>query len=264
MQFVIFCTRNVQGSEVVKMVMRIDCNGMYYRKLNKIIRDAAESGESEFILDHVNGQRYIGSGINKKIKITINGVPGNDLAMFMNGPIITVNANTQDGIANTMNAGEIIVHGNAGDVIGYGMRGGKIYIRGNVGYRTGIHMKEYKKQVPVIIAGGVACDFCAEYMAGGILVLLGLEKKRDVPITGDYLGTGMHGGVIYIRGGVDENMLGKEVSVLELDEKDIKLLKKHLAEFCEHFGFDLEEVMSKPFVKLLPVSSRPYGNLYAY
>lgn len=46
--------------------MKIDCSGMYYRKLNKIIRDAAEAGESEFILDHVNGQRYIGSGINKK------------------------------------------------------------------------------------------------------------------------------------------------------------------------------------------------------
>ncbi|NMG82898.1 MAG: hypothetical protein GIS02_01675 [Methanosarcinales archaeon] len=52
--------------------------------------------------------------------------------------------------------------------------------------------------------------------------------------------------------------------MLELDEKDLKLLKKHLAELCEYFGLDLEEVMSKPFVKLLPVSSRPYGNLYAY
>ncbi|NIA10648.1 MAG: hypothetical protein GWP10_13205 [Nitrospiraceae bacterium] len=247
------------------MVMRIDCKGLYYRKQNKMIRDAAEAGETEFVLDNVNGQRYIGGGIEKKIRITVNGVPGNDLAMFMNGPTIIVNANAQDGIGNTMNAGEVIVHGNAGDVIGYGMRGGKVYIKGNVGYRTGIHAKEYKKQVPVIIAGGVAGDFCGEYMAGGILVLLGLGRAEGAPIAGDYLGTGMHGGVIYLRGDVvDESTIGAEVSVLPADEKDMKLLKKHLTEFCEYFGFDLEDVMSEPFVKLLPVSSRPYGDLYAY
>jgi len=249
---------------VREMVMRIDCKGLYYRKQNKIIRDAVKEGETEFILDNANGQRYIGNGINEKILITVNGVPGNDLAMFMNGPTIIVNANAQDGAANTMNAGEVIVHGSAGDVLGYGLRGGKLYIKGDVGYRTGIHMKEYKRQVPVIIAGGVAGDFCGEYMAGGILILLGLDKDEKTPIAGDYLGTGMHGGVIYIRGEVDEYALGKEVSALEPDEKDMKLLNKHISEFCEHFGFDLEEIMSKPFVKLLPVSSRPYGDLYAY
>lgn len=246
------------------MVMEIDCKGMYYKKLNKMIRDAIDNNETEFILNNINGQRYIGNGINEKIKITINGVPGNDLAMFMNGPSLIVNANGQDGLANTMNAGEIIIHGSAGDVLGYGMRGGKLLIRDNVGYRTGIHMKEYKKQVPVIIVGGVAGDFCGEYMAGGILVLLGLDKDNDTQIAGDYLGTGMHGGVIYIRGEVEEHTLGKEVSVLELNDKDTKVLKKHLGEYCKDFGLDLEDVMSKPFIKLLPVSSRPYGNLYAY
>ncbi len=252
------------ASEVVEMAMTIDCKGMYYRKLNKMIRNAVEEGETEFVLDNINGQRYIGNGINEKVKITINGVPGNDLAMFMNGPTLIVNANAQDTIANTMNAGEIIVHGSAGDVLGYGMRGGKLYIKGNVGYRTGIHMKEYKKQIPAIIAGGVAGDFCGEYMAGGILILLGLNKDDDTPIAGDYFGTGMHGGVIYVRGDVDESTLGKEVSVLELDKKDDKTLKKHLTEYCEHFGLNYDDVMRKPFVKLLPVSTRPYGNMYAY
>jgi glutamate synthase domain-containing protein 3 len=248
----------------MKMVMRIDCKGLYYRKQNKIIRDAAEEGETEFILDNANGQRYIGNGIEKNIKITVNGVPGNDLAMFMNGPTIIVNANAQDGVANTMNAGEVIVHGSAGDVIGYGMRGGKLYVRGNIGYRAGIHAKEYKKQIPIIIAGGVAGDFCGEYMAGGVLVLLGLNRGEGVPIAGNYLGTGMHGGVIYIRGEVDEYTLGKEVSVLPLDKKDLKVLTKHLKEYCEHFGLDLDEIMAEPFIKLQPLSNRPYGSLYAY
>ena len=242
--------------------MKIDAKGMHYRPLNKMIRDAVAKGEKEFELDNVGGQRYIGDGLNENVKITINGTPGNDLGAFMNGPRIIVNANAQDGIANTMNAGEIIVHGNVGDIIGYGMRGGKLYIKGDAGYRVGIHMKEYKKQIPVIITGGTAGDFFGEYMAGGIMILLGMNGKS--PIVGDYVGTGMHGGVMYIRGKVDPYHLGKEVSCLELNEEDTKLIGTFLKEYCEYFGFDLNEVMSGKFTKLVPLSHRPYGNLYVY
>ena len=246
------------------MVMTIDAAGMYYRVLNKQIRTAIAEGETELVLNNINGQRYIGDAVEKKVKITINGTPGNDLAVFMNGPFIEVHANGQDGIANTMNSGEIVIHGMVGDVIGYGMRGGKLMIKGDVGYRVGIHMKEYKKQIPVIVAGGCAGDFYGEYMAGGIMVLLGIGSSDDKPITGDYLGTGMHGGVIYLRGEVEKHQLGAEVAVFEPDETDMKLITKHVTEWCEHFGYDLDEVMSKPFIKLKAISSRPYGNLYAY
>ncbi len=242
--------------------MRIDAKGIHYRQLNKSIREAVAKGEKEFELDNIGGQRYIGDGLNENVKITINGTPGNDLGAFMNGPRIIVNANAQDGIANTMNAGEIIIHGSAGDIIGYGMRGGKVYIKGDAGYRVGIHMKEYKKQVPVIITGGTAGDFYGEYMAGGIMILLGMNGKS--PIVGDYVGTGMHGGVIYIRGKVDPYHLGKEVSCLELNEEDTKLIGSFLKEYCEYFGFDFNEVMSGKFMKLVPLSHRPYGNLYVY
>ena len=246
------------------MVMIIDAAGMYYRVLNKQIRTAIEEGETEFVLNNINGQRYIGDAVEKKVKITINGTPGNDLAVFMNGPSIEVFANGQDGIANTMNSGEIVIHGMVGDVIGYGMRGGKLMIKGDVGYRVGIHMKEYKKQIPVIVAGGCAGDFYGEYMAGGIMVLLGIGSSDDKPITGDYLGTGMHGGVIYLRSEVEKHQLGTDVAVFEPDETDMKLITKHVTEWCEHFGYDLDEAMSKPFIKLKAISSRPYGNLYAY
>ncbi len=242
--------------------MRIDAKGMHYRQLNKMIRDAVAAGEKEFELDNICGQRYIGDGLNDRVTITINGTPGNDLGAFMNGPRIIVNANAQDGIANTMNAGEIIVHGSVGDIIGYGMRGGKLYIKGNAGYRAGIHMKEYKTQIPVIIAGGTAGDFFGEYMAGGIMILLGMNGKS--PIVGDYVGTGMHGGVMYIRGKVDRHQIGKEVSCLELSEKDMKLIGSYLREYCECFRFDYNEVMGGRFTKLVPLSHRPYGNLYVY
>ena len=240
----------------------INAKGIYYKQLNEKIRHALNNGESEVLLKNVNGQRYIGGGLKTNSKITIEGVPGNDLAAFMDGPTIFVNSNAQDGIANTMNSGKVVVHGDAGDVLGYGMRGGKLFIGGNVGYRVGIHMKAYYDLKPLMIIGGCARDFLGEYMAGGILIVLGLDKTRE--IAGNFIGTGMHGGVIYLRSRVEEYKLGKEVGVDELDENDKTELRGYLEEYCDDFGLDLDEIMSGEFIKLTPKSSRPYGNLYAY
>ncbi len=244
--------------------MKINAKKVYYADLNKKIRKAISSGEKELELLNVNGQRFIGTGIHSKAHIIIHGVPGNDLAAFMDGPNITVHDNAQDGIANTMNDGKILVHGHAGDVLGYGMRGGKLFIKGDVGYRVGIHMKSYKSKIPVIVAGGTAGDFFGEYMAGGILVLLGLNASQDNPLVGNYIGTGMHGGIIYMRGEAQPHQLGAEVGVKPLDEDDEKTLNGILKEYCQDFNLNMDEVRSKPFVKLIPISHRPYGKLYAY
>jgi glutamate synthase domain-containing protein 3 len=181
----------------------------------------------------------------------------------MNGATVIVNENGQDNIGNTMNAGKVIVHGHAGDVLGYGMRGGRIHILKDVGYRVGIHMKSYQDNRPVLVAGGKAGDFFGEYMAGGVLVLLGMfTDAPDKPKHGLRLGTGMHGGVIYVRGAVDEEKLSREVGVFPLTPADRKELEGYLKEFCKDFSLDLKEVLSEPFVKILPKSRRPYGNLY--
>ena len=228
-------------------------------------------GATTVVLDNINGQRYIGGGIKALgVTIVINGVPGNDLATFMNGPTLVVNENAQDGVANTMNSGLVVVNGDAGDVLGYGMRGGSLYVRGDVGYRVGIHMKAFEDQRPVIVAGGRARDFLGEYMAGGELVLLGLasesahQQSRDAPLVGSYVGTGMHGGVIYLRGQVEQHQLGKEVAVAPPDEADGARIHELVTDFCHVMGLDAAEVLSVPFVKLFPYSHRPYGKMYAY
>ncbi len=243
---------------------QIDAKGIYYRELNREIREAITQGETEIELMGVNGQRYIADGISQRVKILIHGVPGNDLSAFMDGPTVIVDSNAQDGVANTMNEGKIVVHGHAGDVLGYGMRGGKLFIRGDVGYRVGIHMKAYKFQEPVIIIGGRAGDFLGEYMAGGILILLGLGCQNGQALAGNYLGTGMHGGKIFVRGQVRRHQLGAEVGSRELDDSDRKLLQKLLEEYCQDMGLDYQEVVAKEFLKLVPASHRPYGRLYAY
>jgi len=161
--------------------MRINAKGIHYRALNEWIRKALAVDIREIVLEQVNGQRYIGDGLSGDVRITVNGTPGNDLGAFMDGPTIEVFGNAQDALGNTMNAGKILIHGHAGDIIGYAMRGGKIFIRGDVGYRVGIHMKAYKDLHPVIIVGGVAQDFLGEYMAGGSIILLGLDADPQKP-----------------------------------------------------------------------------------
>lgn len=248
-------------------MLRIDAGGLHYRHLNEIVRQAIDQGETDLLLDRVNGQRYIGDGLLGKVQIRIKGTPGEDLAAFMDGPTIKVEGNAQDAVANTMNSGKVIISGMAGDVLGYAMRGGKLYVAGDAGYRVGIHMKSYRDQVPVIIIGGQVADFLGEYMAGGVLIVLGMgqeEGSHSHPPAGDYLGVGMHGGAIYLRGAVDPDRIGKEISPTDLTEEDHRLLRGELAEFCKDVGWELEEVLKSPFTKLVPLSNRPYGGHYSY
>jgi glutamate synthase domain-containing protein 3 len=244
--------------------LQVDAAGLHYRDLNARIRAAIADGRTHIHVARVNGQRYIADGIQAEVRIDVHGVPGNDLGAFMDGPTVAVRGNAQDAIGNTMNGGKIVVHGSAGDVLGYGMRGGKIFIRGDVGYRVGIHMKAYRSQAPVLIAGGTAGDFLGEYMAGGLLVVLGLNRRPGQPLVGDYCATGMHGGAIYLRGAIEEHHLGREVGVAEPDEADRALLRELVTEFAAHFRSDAEEILAGRFLKLWPLRLRPYGTLYAY
>jgi glutamate synthase domain-containing protein 3 len=245
-------------------IVKIDASGVYYRDLNDLLREAVTNGTRRIELRNVYGQRYIGTDLDVPVEIEIFGTPGNDLGAFMNGPRIIVRGNAQDGCGNTMNEGEIIIHGHAGDIIGLAARGGKIFVREDVGYRAGIHMKEYQGRRPVLVIGGTAQDFAGEYMAGGVMVLLGLTLAKGEPHKARFIGTGMHGGVIYLRGSVEEHQLGKEVGVAGLEDSDRQLLKEYVDEFATHFGYDAGEIMRKDFVKLFPRWLRPYGRLYAY
>lgn len=241
----------------------VDASGVYYRELNAEVRSLVEQGYREIVLNGVNGQRYIADGLTSDVTIVINGVPGNDLGAFMDGPTVVVNDNAQDGVGNTMNSGKVVIKGHAGDVIGYGMRGGRVFVGGDVGYRVGIHMKSYRTQVPVIVAGGCAGDFFGEYMAGGLAVLLGLDCE-ETRVVGRYVGTGMHGGTIYIRGRVPAGSLGREVREFPVDEEDERLLENLLSEYSEELQTDLAGIGASDFLKLRPFSHRPYGGMYVY
>jgi len=247
--------------DVKNGVATINATGMYYRDLDFLLKSHGNPVKKIHVRN-VSGQRYIGTSLKSTVEIHIYGTPGNDLAAFMDGPTIYVHGNAQDGVGNTMNSGKVVVYGHAGDIAGYSMRGGKIFIRDDAGYRVGIHMKEYGNQKPILVVGGTAQDFLGEYMAGGILVVLGLTLKDGEGHRAKFVGTGMHGGIIYLRGEVVHT--GKEVKIMKLEDGDMALLRPLIEEFCDYFKFDEDAVLAGDFRKLVPFSTRPYGRLYAH
>lgn len=244
-------------------MITVDARSMYYKELNEKVKIAIAQGAEKINLININGQRFIGDGLQGDKKIFINGTAGNNLAAYMNGPSLLVFGNAQDGVGNTMNDGNVVIYGDARDTLGYAMRGGEIYVKKDVGYRVGIHMKGFMEQVPVIVIGGKAGDFFAEYMAGGIQIVLGLNLQSEERIVGNYCGAGMHGGVVYIRGEVEQEQLGKEVKVVSLTDRDEKIVEKYVKKYANYFNIQKEMILNKPFIKLVSYNKRPYGNLYA-
>lgn len=245
-------------------IVRIDAFGLHYRELNALLRKVVAEGAERIELHNIYGQRYIGTGLDRLVQIDIYGTPGNDLAAFMNGPTLIVHGNAQDGCGNTMDNGTIVIHGHAGDITALSARGGKIFVRDDVGYRAGIHMKEYQEKKPLLVIGGTAQDFCGEYMAGGTLILLGLNLKEGERHKANFIGTGMHGGVIYLRGQVEQFQLGKEVGIAEPSENDLSILQQAIEQFATYFNYDASTILRENFIKLFPRWLRPYGRLYAY
>ena len=62
---------------------RLNAQGLSYRELNEKIRALLDSGEKEIVIENVNGQRYIGTGVKAQARLVIHGVPGNNLGALM-------------------------------------------------------------------------------------------------------------------------------------------------------------------------------------
>lgn len=208
------------------------------------------------------GERYIGCGYSSG-EIVLEGTPGNALGAYLDGAEITLYGNAQDATGDTMNKGSITIHGNTGDAAGYAMRGGEIYIKKDAGYRAGIHMKEYRRKVPVLVIGGRCGSFLGEYQAGGIIIVLGMGSKGKVPV-GHFCGTGMHGGVIYLRSEQPPHDLPEQVTVSDATAEDMHKIEPYIENFCRRFGTDKELLLQSTFHVLKPNTKSPYKQLYVF
>lgn len=240
----------------------IDAKGVHYTPLNKQIRAAIASGVKEIVLNNVLGQRFIGNGLRGDAKITINGVPGGDLGMFMSGPECEVFGDAEHAPGNTMDKGSLVIHGSAGDAVAHSMRGGKVFVEGNIGYRGGIHMKEYEGKRPILVVGGTSHAFLGEYMAGGLILVLGIGHEPAVQDRG--IGSGIHGGEIVIRGDVSDRLLGVGAKKVEFTGEDLQRLTPVIEEFCGRFDIDPSPFLDTNYSRIIPASSRPFAGKYTW
>jgi glutamate synthase domain-containing protein 3 len=243
--------------------IRIDAKDLHYTPLNQKIRAAVASGTKEIVIDNVLGQRFIGDGLRgDDVTITVNGVPGGDLAMFMSGPTIIVNGNADHAPGNTMDKGKVIIHGSAGDAVAHSMRGGRVYVRDNIGYRGGIHMKQYMEKRPILVVGGATRAFLGEYMAGGLLIVLGLTGIP--PIEEQGIGSGIHGGEIFVRGKVDDIYLGVGARQMPITEEQKSMIRPIIEDFAKTFGLDTAPLLISEYTRIAAASARPFASKYTW
>lgn len=236
-------------------MIKINAENINFKTLNEQVRQATEDVEISGAL----GERFIGAGLSDK-KLLIHGTPGNALGSYLNGATIEVLGNAQDAVGDTMNDGRIIVHGSIGDAAGYAMRGGRIFVKGNAGYRAGIHMKAYKEKIPALVIGGTAGSFLGEYQAGGIIIVLGINREKN--IIGGFPCTGMHGGKMFLRSDCKGVNFPKNVHARAATDEDLTEILPYIEEFCAHFNADEKEILSANFTVIVPDSNNPYKQMY--
>lgn len=245
------------------MRVQIDARGMSYTELNRRLRAAVADGADAILVDHVLGQRFIADGLKGNgVSITLNGVPGGDLGMFMSGPTLIVHGNAEHAPGNTMDGGAIVIHGSAGDAVAHSMRGGRLYVRESIGYRGGIHMKQYLEKRPILVVGGTARAFLGEYMAGGLIIVLGCKSEGAVNERG--IGSGIHGGEIFIRGDVEEEHLGVGAKKQPFTDEQRDRITPIVRDFAAHFGMDAAALLAGSFTRIGPASSRPFASKYTW
>lgn len=231
--------------------MNIDATTLDTETLNAQIKQASGC----ITIEQCLGQRYIGCGCQSQT-ITIYGTPGNALGSYLNGANIHVHGNAQDAVGDTMNDGLIEVYGNVQDACGYSMRGGTILIKGNAGYRCGVHMKRYEDKQPIIVIGNQAGSFLGEYLAGGTIVVLGLESET-FPV-GNFMGTGMYEGELYVRCKDVNPALFPHLHVELVDEEMMATLQPILTQYSTTFQVPMATLLALPFYRFTAQTQNPY------
>jgi len=99
-----------------------------------------------------------------------------------------------------------------------------------------------------------------EYLAGGLIVVLGIDSE-DVPVW-YFTGTGMHGGKIFIRTDKELSGLPAQVSEKVADNDELQEIAPYVSEFAGLFGMDAKKLMKDRYYVLKPNAKNPYKQLY--
>ncbi|NOY53271.1 MAG: FAD-dependent oxidoreductase [Deltaproteobacteria bacterium] len=206
------------------------------RELEEQIQQAVRDGKRTLSIQ-ADGQHGIGGRIwpmGKKVKITVTGPTGQRLGSM--------------GMGGT----EIVVKGNASDDVGWINCGAKITVLGDV--TNGAHNAGAQGILYVQGGGGARCDTMtkhnprfeplqswyfrdvgdsfAEFKAGGIAVVCGVNPRNPENILGYRPCVGMVGGTIYFNGPI-QGFSDKDVRLADLTPRDWEWLTLNIKPYLK-------------------------------
>lgn len=222
--------------KTVKIFGNVDGDRLPSRVLEEFIQDAVRNGARTLYI-YADGQHGIGGRIfpqNEKVRIIVEGPVGQRLgSMGMFGTEILVKGSASDDVG-WLNAGaKITVLGDVTNGAFNAAAQGILYVQGSGGARCETLTKHNPKYDPPQswFFRDVGDSF-AEFKAGGISVVCGVNPRNKHSVLGYRPCVGMVGGVIYFRGPIQEYSQN-DVRLLELDEKDWNWLIENMKPYLE-------------------------------
>ena len=233
------------------------------KAIDEEIRDAIRHGSTNL---HVisDGQHGIGGrlwGFSDSITITVEGPVGQRVGgMGMFGTKIIVQGSASDDVGWLNCGADITVLGDVTNGAHNAAAQGTLYVQGSGGARCDTMTKHNPKfPPPQSWYFRDVGDTFAEFKAGGVAVVCGMNPRNKHNILGYRPCVGMVGGAIYFRGPI-EGYSENDVKLLELTPQDWDWLVKGLPPFLKAIDrddsyFDLTKDPDE-WRKLIPYSAQ--------
>jgi NADPH-dependent glutamate synthase beta subunit-like oxidoreductase/glutamate synthase domain-containing protein 3/ferredoxin len=230
------------------------------RILEEKIQQAVHDGARELLIV-ADGQHGIGGRIWPKgepVKITVEGTSGQRLgSMGMFGTEIVVKGSASDDTGWLNCGAKITVLGDVTNGAFNAAAQGILYVQGSGGARCDTMTKQNPRfDPPQSWYFRNVGDSFAEFKAGGIAVVCGVNPRNPENVLGYRPCVGMVGGTIYFRGTIQEYS-DKDVKLLDLTPQDWEWLSANMKTY-------LEAIDRMSWYNLLTKSHSDWKKLMAY
>ncbi|MEW6585326.1 MAG: FAD-dependent oxidoreductase [Nitrospirota bacterium] len=230
------------------------------RILEEQIQQAVRDGGRDLRIT-ADGQHGIGGRIwprNETVRVSVDGPVGQRLgSMGMLGTEITVNGSASDDVGWINCGAKITVLGDVTNGAFNAAAQGILYVQGSGGARCDTMTKHNPRfDPPQSWYFRNVGDSFAEFKAGGIAVVCGVNPRNPHNILGYRPCVGMVGGTIYFRGPIQEYS-DRDVKLLDLTPQDWEWLTANMKPY-------LEAIDRTAYYEELVRSSDEWKKLMAY
>jgi NADPH-dependent glutamate synthase beta subunit-like oxidoreductase/glutamate synthase domain-containing protein 3/ferredoxin len=209
------------------------------RVLEEQIQQAVADGSRELKIA-AEGQHGIGGRIwprGEKVSITVEGPVGQRLgSMGMDGTEIVVKGSASDDTGWINCGAKITVLGDVTNGAHNAAAQGVLYVQGSGGARCDTMTKRNPRfEPPQSWYFRNVGDSFAEFKAGGIAVVCGVDPRDPENVLGYRPCVGMVGGTIYFRGKI-QGYSERDVRLVDLTPQDWQWLTENMKDFLKAIG----------------------------